>query len=985
MKLKSSYLKRLSLLSMLFLGICSMTIAQRTITGVITDADTGEGLIGANILAVGTDAGASTDIDGSYSLDVPAGVTQLEITYTGYADQLIDLGAENVINVAMTVGSFLEEVVVTGYGTQKSKNVTTAISSIDQEDFNKGLINDATQALQGKIPGLQIYNKGGDPNSNPVIRLRGISTVGANAQPLVVIDGVIGADINNVDPNDIENISVLKDGSAAAIYGSRGSAGVILVTTKTGKRGAGLTAEYSGNISSASVARNIDVMTPAEFTTNGGNDLGSSTDWQEEVTRNAISHVHNIAVSGGSDNTTFRISTNFRNVEGVLQNSEFDQINARANINHYALNDKLNLNFNMSLSSREQSFSFNEALRYAALFNPTAPIKFDNGEFFQAILFDNFNPVAIIEQNQNLGKRRILNFNAQASYEITDGFNWKVNYGSQTTNNLNGEFYPSSSFFRGLNRGGLANRSANDAISTTFETYGNYDADLGGNTGLTITAGYSFQETDFESFGLSAGNFPSDALGFNALEIAGDLLSGSASGLSIFSDASPNERIIAFFGRVALNLDDGLNISASLRREGSSRFGTGNQWGTFPAVSVSADLNRYLNVGMDALKLRAGYGVTGAQPPGAGFSQQQYNYSFNGGGTVSASNLIANPDLKWEEKGEFNVGLDFAMGDYKLTGTLDFYNRVIKDFIQVVPAPGTNTSEVLWGNAGQISSNGLELSLTYNGIGSGDFSWTPTLVLSTYKSTLDEFTFENATSRSNLGSPGQNGTPLIRVAIGEELGQIWAPVFAGADSEGRVTFQDVNGDGSIVADAGSALAENADYVVAGNGLPDLEIGFTNAFEFGNFDLTAFFRGAFGHSLVNTFRAFYEPIDPGAINSYNRVLSDKAVAGLTEAKFSDLYVEKADFLRLDNLTLGYNFDAGSSTFSNIRAFINVQNVFTITGYTGVDPTPQLQDAGDASNGALPSNFFNPDILSPGIDRRNNYFTARTFTFGLNLGF
>lgn len=984
MKQRSSNLKRLSLLCMLFLGLCSLTIAQRTVTGTITDANTGEGLIGANVLVVGTSIGAATDIDGAYSIDVPAGANELEISYTGYATQIIAIETSNILDVALAEGSFLDEVVVTGYGSVKAKEVTSSITSIDSDDFNQGNINDAAQALQGKVPGLSIYNKGGNPNSESTIRLRGISTVGANVSPLVVIDGVIGSSLDNVDPSDIENISVLRDGSAAAIYGSRGSSGVILVTTKRGSRSGGVSASYNGYVSSASVANELNVFDKAAYIAAGGNDLGSDTDWQDLVTRNAITNVHNLAVSGGSGNTTFRVSTNFRNVQGVLEKSGFDQINARANLSHYALNDKLNLQFNMALTNRESNFSFNEALRYAALYNPTAPVNFSNGEFFQAVLFDNFNPVAIIEQNQNVGERKNLNFNAQASYEIAKGLTWSMNYGQQYVNNLNGEYYPNSSFFRGLNANGLARRFADDSRVTTFETYGTYDMDISGGD-ISFTGGYSYQEDEYSNFFVQASNFPANSLGFNALENSFDNAIASGS-LSLASDASPENKIIAFFGRVNANFDDGgLNVSASLRNEGSSKLGPDNRWGTFPAVSVGVDLNKYLNVGVDNLKLRAGYGVTGSLPNESNLYDAGYQYSTTAGGTVTAVR-DPNPNLKWEQKAELNLGVDFAFNDFKITGSLDFFDRTIKDFIlnrEIETSTSVTGASNITDNAGQLSVTGVEASISFNGIGSGDFSWTPSFVLSTSKSVLDAFPQEESTG-AEVGAPGQSGIDMIRVAVGEEIGQIWGPVFTSVDSEGKPVFADLNGDGVISVAQSDALLETGDFQQLGNGLPSFELGWSNNITYKNWDVNAFFRGAFGHSLVNMFRVFYEPIDPGAINSYNRVTSDLAPAGLTSAQYSSLYVEKADFLKLDNLTLGYNIDLGdNSAFKNLRFYLSGQNLFVLTSYTGVDPEPQLQDFGPTDNGGRAGT--SPNVLQPGIDRRNNYFTAKTFTFGVNVGF
>ncbi|MDP5060563.1 MAG: TonB-dependent receptor plug domain-containing protein, partial [Maribacter sp.] len=436
--------KFLLVLLVLFVGFQGSLMAQeKTVTGKVTGGDDGLGIPRVNVTIKGTSRGVPTDIDGNYTIQASSSDV-LSFSFIGYITQEVAVGNQTSINVTLQPDvTSLEEVVVVGYGSQEKKEITSSVVSLDAKDFNIGNINSATGLLQGKVAGLSVYNKGGDPNSNPVIRLRGLSTVGSNVEPLVVIDGVIGASLSNVDPNDIETMDVLKDGSAAAIYGSRGSAGVIIVTTKKGSRGAsGLSAEYNGYVAAATVLQYQPVMNRSEYIAAGGNDLGADTDWQKEITRTAVTQVHNISVSGGSENTTFRLSTNFRNVEGVLRKSGFDQINARASIDHYAMNDKLNIKFNMALTNREQSFSFNDAFRYAALFNPTAPIRFDNGEFFQAILFDNFNPVAIIEQNQNIGESRNLNFSIQGSYEIAEGLNITASYAQQLNTSNGGTFYP---------------------------------------------------------------------------------------------------------------------------------------------------------------------------------------------------------------------------------------------------------------------------------------------------------------------------------------------------------------------------------------------------------------------------------------------------------------------------------------------------------------------------------------------------------------
>lgn len=965
----------------LLLG-CVAVYAQQTVSGKVSDAGDGSGIPGVNILEKGTSNGTATDFDGNFTLNVGADAT-LVFSFIGYRTQEVAVGSQSTVNVSMELDvTALSEVVVVGYGTQQKKEITSSVVALSEKEFNRGNINDATQLLQGKVPGLSIYNKGGDPNKTSTLRLRGISTVGANTSPLVVVDGVIGASLDNVDPNDIESINVLKDGSAAAIYGSRGSSGVILVTTKKGSRKSqGVNVTYNGYVAAASVARQQPVFTPSEYIANGGNDLGSATDWQKEVTRTGITNVHNIAVSGGNESTTFRLSTNFRNVDGVLKKSGFDQVNARANLNHRALDDKLTVDFNMSLTNRESNFSFNEALRYAVLYNPTAPVRFANGEFFQAILFDNFNPVAILEQNTNTGKRKNLNFNTKVDYAINHNITVTANYGQQFESNFNGEYYSRNSLFRGLNRGGLARRFTSDRSFTLFETYASYSKTFG-RVNVDLSAGYSFQEDQYEEVFLELGNFPSDALGLNALENAGDRISGIASNVNISSAASPNNRIIAQFFRGNFTFDKAIFLNTSVRREGSSKLGADNQIGIFPAVGLGVNLNHYLDLGkVDELKLRVGYGVTGSLPNESGLAQDFYEYSFQGGGQVSKTR-DANLDLKWEEKTEINVGLDFGLGG-KITGALDVYTRNIKDFILERDVPtATYPSGRRFENAGELKTNGVELSLGYNSVNFGQVQWTPGLVLSSYKTTLEDFIIAEQT-RAELGAPGQNGTNMIRVAVGEEIGQIWGPVFDGVEGNGAPRFKDLNGDGTVLANQGSALDPNGDFQQLGTGIPTMELGFTNQVTYKNWDFNAFFRAAFGHSLVNTYRAFYEPIDPGAINSYNRITTDKEVAGLTSAQFSSLYVEKADFLKLDNFTIGYNVNTSNSNrVRNFRIYANVQNAFVITNYTGIDPEPVLQDFGAVDNG----NFLGttPDVLSPGIDRRNNYFTARTFTFGVTIG-
>lgn len=978
----------------LVFGFFLTASAQKMVSGKVTDAANGEALIGANVLVKGSDSGTITDIDGTFSLKASQGDV-LVFSYAGYTDQEVVVGSSTTVNVALEAGKLLDEVVVVGYGTQREKEITSAVVSVSRENFNQGPISDPAQLLQGKVSGLQIYNRGGDPNRASVIRMRGISTVGANVEPLVVIDGIIGASLQNVDPNDIESIDVLKDGSAAAIYGSRGSSGVIIVTTKRGSKG-GVKLSYSGQFGASSAMRGIKTMTADEFVAAGGTNLGSKTDWIQEVTQTGLNQVHSISADGGSGATSYRISANLRQVDGILKNSGFDQLNTRLNLTTKALDDKLTIDFNTSFTEREQEFGFNEALRYAIMYNPTAPVYGDQspfpfnsaqfGGYFESLgLFDSFNPVSIINQNKNTGKRREFNYGANLGYKVTDNLTANFRVAQQSNSFSTRAYYPTTSHFRGNAtspiRKGRADLYSGDSAFKLYEAYATHLSDFGNST-LTLTGGYSFQQNNFQSNYLSLGDFPNNDIDFiNNIESSQDLLKAGL--ISANSDQSPDEKIIAFFGRANFTYDDAIFVNASLRREGSTKLGEDNKWGLFPSVGVGVDLNKYAKLSnVDLLKIRAGYGVTGALPGQNGLSKPIRGIVNGADGSVTTQLIrAANPDLKWEEKAEINVGLEFASG--RFSGTLDVYTRNIRDFIleRTVDVAEFGVDR-RYENAGQLSTKGLELALNYEVAQGDNFNYTTGVVFSTYKTTLDEYVIP-AEMRASLGAPGQNGTNMILVKEGAEIGQIWGPLYSSVDDKGSPVFVDVNGDGKLVTGQDKALEPDVDFQVLGNGIPDFELGWTNKLDVSGWSINAFFRGAFGHSLVNSFRAFYEP-QISTQSSYNFMNTSLKVDGLSTARFSSLYVEKADFFKLDNLTISRQIPLGDfKAINNLNVSLTGQNLFVLTKYTGSDPEPSLVDYGSADNGANESGTA--DVLSPGIDRRNNYFSARTVTLGLNFNF
>jgi TonB-linked SusC/RagA family outer membrane protein len=971
-------MKNLLKMSFVFALLFSGTIYAQQISGNISD-ETGP-LPGATVVVQGTSIGTVADFDGNYSISASIGDV-LVFSFVGFTAQEVTVGNQSTIDIVLMASNELEEVLVTGYGSQQQKEITSAVVSVGSESFNKGAINDASELLQGKVAGLTIYNRGGNPNTTSTIRLRGLSTIGANSSPLVVIDGVIGASLDNVDPSDIESFNVLKDASAAAIYGSRGSSGVLLVTTKKGQAGVSeLT--YSGQFSTSGVANQIDVMSPGEFVAAGGRDLGSQTDWLDSVTRQAFTQIHNVSASGGAGNSTYRVSANLREAEGILDNSGFDQFNARLNFTTTALNDKLKIQLNTSFTQRDQENGWNESLRYATLYNPTAPIyavdspyAFNGAQFggyFETLgLFDSYNPVSIINQNINNGERKTVNYGLNLTYEVTDNITAYFNTAIQSNDYANRIYFRTTSLWNNNDNYGGADSPVRKGAAEIYEQ--NSDFQLNElyatwkksteNMNLTVTAGYSYQKENFNQVFFSLGDFPGDEIDYiDAIEYSQDLL--NAGQVSANSDKNPDTEIDAFFARLNMTINNNIFINASLRREGSTKLGADNRYGTFPSISIGADLAQMLDLsGVQQLKPRISYGVTGNLPQGVGLAQEIRGWSWGGGGSAGGStNLLraANPDLKWEEKSELNFGIDLTMD--KFSASLDVYQQETKDLIlnRVVDA-AIYGFDRRFENAGTISSDGFELALNYD----VSDNWNTGIVLSSNKATLDEYV-QDADTFGNLGSPGQNSTNVTRVKVGEEIGQLWGPVWDGTVTNGSQNFKDLNGDGQLVVGQNNALDDNVDFAVLGNGIPDFEIGWSNQITIGEYTINAFFRGAFGHSLVNTFRAFYEP-RVGSQKSYNYINTELANNDIKNANFSSLYVEEADFFKLDNLTIS------RPVTGNIMLSLNVRNAFVITDYTGSDPEPALFDLLDGN------------LLAPGIDRRNSWYSSRSFTLGLNVKF
>jgi len=990
MKCKISPLPKRIIGSMIFffaLLFSDHLFAQSAITGTVLD-NKGAPIKGVSILVKGSSAGTSTAENGSFSITASK-KDILVISAVGYLTQEVAIGSQTSVNVSLSASAGqLEEVVVTGYGTQRRKEVTSAITTVSAAQFNKGNINDVAQLLQGKVAGLSISRPGGNPNSGFTMRLRGLSTLGANTQPLIVVDGQVGADINTVDPNDIQSIDVLKDAASAAIYGTRGSSGVIIITTKRGSRAPVLA--YNGSISAEVPGKFIPHMSAAEFVAAGGKDLGSVTDWNKEITRTAYSQIHNLSYSGGnSSGTTYLASINYRDVEGISIKTGFNQLNAHLGLTQKALNDKLNLSLDVIVTQKEAQLGFDRAYQYATIFNPTAPLHTNDAPgsgglnltgsgYVEQNFVEYANPLAVLEQNTNKSSFKRQNINSSASYEIIHGLKAQVRYAQQNSSDYRSAYLPKTSFDSriiagnrsGFSANGLAEKQDNETYSRLFETTLSYDTKLFQDLNLSAVGGYSYQYFLNSGLYMRAGDFLSDVNSENITN-AGDIKNGKA----VASSYKNGSKLIAFFGRVNLNYRDMAFLSASLRKEGSTQFGENNKWGMFPAVSAGFDIGKLISIdAVNSLKIRGSYGVTGALPPSSYLSQFLYgptgsSFLYNGGYIPSyAPSQNANPDLKWEKKAEFNIGLDFALFSSRLRGSLDYYTRNTSDllFNATVPVP-PNPTDRKWMNIGTLENKGFEFVIGYDVIKSKNFTWNTSVNFSTIKVKLKELNKDLAGTvigASNLGSPGQEQTQITRAVEGEPIGIIWGAKYMGLDANGKFLFDD---------GTGKPVSSDAYKTQIGNGLPKWEAGWTNTFSYKNFDLNFFFRGSFGHDLVNTFRAFFENATPSNIASYNVVTTkyfDPAVK--SQPTFSSLFVEKASFVKLDNATLGYNFNfKKQGIVKGLRAFINGQNLFVITDYTGVDPEVRYSYGGN--------------VLAPGVDARDTWVYARTFTFGVNVKF
>jgi TonB-dependent starch-binding outer membrane protein SusC len=986
-------LKALMLAMMLMLITITAAFAQgREVTGTVRDASMQDPLPGVTVLIKGTTRGTTTDLDGRFRINVQPGDQTLVFSFVGFTQQEVAIGNQSTFTIELAEDiQSLQEAVVIGYGTQDRKEITSAVSSVGVEQFNRGNFPNPTQLLQGKVAGLNVSRPGGNPNAQPQIRLRGISSFGAAQSPLIVLDGVIGASIDAVDPNDIESFDVLKDASAAAIYGTRGAAGVILITTKKGTSKKGISSVTINTFGTAEQPTNlIPVLSPDEFVARGGLNYGSRTDWRREVTKTATNGTVNASITGGFENTSYLASVNYRNNDGIVRGTNRETLNTRFNMNHGALNNRLRMNLNLSYTNTDAVDVNGEAVRYATIYNPTAPI-FENtpeannsfGGYFQRPLFDFFNPVALINQQRFTNEVRAALYSYRLEFDLTDKITVASQFSQDRLTVLGTEFFSRQDFGGGFGRIGQAGQRMFDRTTSIWNGTIRYENEIFNRMNFTFLLGGESQTFEERGNNMASSRFLFDQ-GPNNIG-AGGLRFGPGTDMSSFASRAV---LNSLFGRANFNYNNTYFLSASVRAETYSGFGRENQTGYFPAISAGADFTQIFDMGIfSQFKPRASYGIVGQLPPSPTLALG----IFGNGNRIPLDPLNPvnsvfvgprqlsnpNPQLKWETTREFTVGLDYALLNGKITGQMDYYQRTISDllFNVEVPvgapnefAPGNfYTATNIWANIGDLNSGGFEFLAQLNGTKLGTVAWTPSINFTIYQrakiGNIGVGSIRLPEIRQGVpGAPGQNNNPIVWNKEGERVGDFYGPRMLGLTDGGEYILSGENPD---------------EFERLGNGLPTGDFGFSNLFVYKNWDLNFLLRGSFGHLIYNSFRGFYENADGASLTWNSVVTKNTPTAPLVTSTptFSDLYLERGDFARLDNLQLGYNLPSNSQFINNFRLYAGVQNLFTITQFSGVDPEVRWTDG--------TGNDANP--LAPGIERRNTYFLPRIWTAGLTLTF
>lgn len=957
-----------------------------TVRGMIESSE-GTPVPGAAIVVKGTAKGTISDSEGHFILNDVPGDAVLVVSFVGMKTQEVLVSGQSQLRVIMedeTIG--LGEVVAIGYGTVRRADLTGATVKVGANDFNKGVLEDPIQALQGKVAGVSISKQGGDPNTGFSIKVRGSAGMGSGTEPLYVVDGIPGIDPNTIAPEDIESFNILKDASSAAIYGSRGSNGVVMITTKKGSKTQGKAQlEYNTYFASESVLKRLDLMSAGEYRAwiqKSGKteyDGGDHTDWQDAIFRRGLTQNHNVAISNAWETGNYRISLTYNDLNGVVKATDNQTTSVRANLQQDFLDGKLRTTAIIAQTYEKQHLQDysgagqSDVLYQAYARNPTYPVY--NSSYTSVTDMYNqdapglysSNPLAYIKESQNeqSGKASLFSLGIEADILAGLTANVKGSYfrDDYETWNYKPTYLPGSN--EGYGKRGYSNTS-----SRIFESYFNYKNVFAKNN-IDAVAGYSYQEDgedDFSAFGYrsSSDYTQSDNLGMLAIS-------------KTISSNKESSRLISFFGRINYDFDKKYYFTGTLRRDGSSKFGNNHEWGYFPSFSVAWDITKENFMQgidfMNFLKLRGGIGVSGNQD----IDNYLYATTYVPNGTTidELGNTIVsiaasrndNPDLKWEQTTEYTLGLDFGFLKDKISGGIDLYKKVTSDLLYsyAVSVP-PNLYSTTWANAGEVQNKGIEAHVTAAAISKESFTWKSNVVFSLNRQKFtklgDGDTYSlTALYEGGLGAvQGMTSTKTQIIKVGGAVGDFYGPKCVGIDG-GNFLYE--TEEGGTTTDVSGAATEKL-----GSALPKFELGWTNTITYKNFDLAATLRGEFGHKKLNATRMWFG----------NPIVLDNGINGLKEAselygaltsspQYSSYYIEDAGYVRLTNLQVGYNVP--TRTFHNViskfRIYVAANNVFTITNYNGLDPESQVVNKS----------------LETGVEVFNIYPKVRSFSLGLNI--
>lgn len=969
-KNKTNYLRQIwtvqsAVFFIFFFLIVSGVNAQekKLVRGTVYDTS-GMVLTGASILEVGTQNGTSTDVDGKFVIEVSIG-NSIAISYIGSVKQtLVVSAATAALEVRLLDDTYMLDavtVVSVGYGTMKKSDLTGAISSVSADNLVKGVISSTQQVLQGKVAGLTVVRDSGDPSAGASLRLRGGTSLTASNNPLVVVDGIAGVDINIVQPADIETIDVLKDASATAIYGSRGANGVIIITTKAGTKGVSVV--YNGFSSAGQASNHLDMLSANQWrgyvrdnNIEDAIDYGGNTNWQKELERTAISQTHTLSISSGKKDGGFRSSLSYLDNQGVIKNSGLERLSANLNAYQFVL-DKA-IKFDMGLFANIDKWSPMDYRIFERAFNlnPTIPVYDGNGDFTSVggTLYE--NPVEILTNRTADNQRHRLLGYFKTEVKFSKNFKAVANASLEHNATKGNTYKPSYAVLEGRTEDGYAQKTYGESTASQIETYLNYDKVLGKNS-INGMVGYSYLENIYEGFGAQRSGFVTDLFSYNNLGAGYNYRLGD-----VYSYKGKSN-LTSVYARANYSYDSKYMATATIRKDGSSRFGENNKWGAFPSGSVAWRISseEFMNSSknwLSNLKLRVGYGVTGNQEGigeykslsilGVG-GDSYYDSATDSWSLAYSPKQNPNPDLKWESTEQINIGLDFSFFK-NITGSIEWYSKYTRDLLYTyeVPQPPYLVGTML-ANVGELSNQGLELTLNATIIKSDKFSWDANLTMAHNSQKIEKlsnpaYNTDVIFSGSLHGLSGMSNQYSQIIAEGYPVGTFWGYESSGLDDNG-------------------AFILSSEKTALGNVQPDLTLGVGMNFTYGDFDLGITGYGMFGQEVLNATSMMLN--DPNRLTSYNvpdAFLTSNISSGPT---FSSYWIEDGSFFRIQTVSFGYTVPLKLKG-SKLRLFFLGENLAVFTKYTGVDPEVNLTG-----------------LDNPGMDRFNNYPRPTTLSVGLNF--